>query len=412
MSKVLTQSAESSTLAAARWRQSSHRAADQIPALDWDRAPYNRWSFQHVRELVPTVEVWRGMGPASVLSENRQDIGRIGYTCHDGSKSTIGALLEATSTDGFMVLKHNRIVAEIYLNGMTERTLHLSQSVAKSVTASVAGSLIGRGLLDPAAPVTQYLPELASTAYDGATVRHLLDMTSGVRFGEEYTDRFSDIGMTDVASGWKPIPGKKPPGGDWPASLWAQILTLKTKEAEHGSRFRYRSIETDVLAFCMERASGKRLAPLVSEHLWQPMGADESACFTVDRSGYALADGGFNATLRDYARVGLVHLNMGSFNGRSILPAEWITDIRRGAHGLMNTDGQELFPNGVYRNQFWIEDKSKETVMARGVFGQLIYIAPEHDMVVVKLSSYPDFTNLAFSRDTLAGIHAIAAELT
>ncbi len=119
------------------WRRTSHRAADQIPGEVWDRAPYNRWSFQHIRELVPTVEVWRGRGPVSVLEEAKQDISRIAFKRHDGSASTVAGMLETTCTDGFIVLKNNRIVSEIYLNGMTERTLHLSQSVAKSVTASV-----------------------------------------------------------------------------------------------------------------------------------------------------------------------------------------------------------------------------------------------------------------------------------
>ena len=395
------------------WRASSHRPEDHVPAADWDRAPWNRWAFQHVREMVPTVEVWRGAGPESLLAEARQDIGRIAVARADGTKSTVSGVLEATFTDGFIVIHRGRIIAEQYGNGMTERTLHLSQSVAKSVTASVAGVLIHGGLLDPAAPVTRYLPELATTAYAGATVQHVLDMTSGVAFNEEdYTDRFSDIGQTDVASGWKPFPLEPPPSGAWPASIWDQILTLKTKEAGHGSRFQYRSIETDVLAFCMERASGTRLATLVSEHLWQPMGAGESACFTVDRSGYALANGGFNATLRDYARVGLVHLGMGTFNGRSILPAEWIDDIRRGSHGLMDDYGRQLFPNGVYRNQFWVADRARETVQARGIFGQLIYIAPEHELVVAKLSSYPSPVILQHSQDILAAINAIAAELS
>lgn len=394
-----------------RWRQSSHKAADRIPGETWDRAPYNRWSFQHIRELVPTVEVWRGPGLASTLPSAPQDLGRIGLARHDGSKASVADVLAATCTDGFIVVKSGRIAYEVYLNGMTERTLHLSQSVAKSVTASVAGVLIGQGLLDPDALVTDYLSELSATAYAGAKLQQVLDMTTGVRFGEEYTDRFSDIGITDVSSGWKPVPAEKPPGGEWPASIWDQILTLKTKEAEHGSRFKYRSIETEVLGFCMERAAGKRLAELTSELLWQPMGAEESANFTVDRSGSALADGGFNATLRDYARVGLVHLGMGTFNGRSILPAEWVLDIRRGKHGLFNDESRVLMPNGCYRNQFWIEDQAKETTMARGVFGQLIYIAPEHDMVVVKLASQPDFINEANNRDTLAAIRAIATEL-
>ena len=346
------------------------------------------------------------------LPSQLQDLGRICFTCHDGRRSTVTALLQDTFTDGFLVAHRGCIVAEHYFNGMTPRTLHLSQSVAKSVTACVTGVLIARGILDPLAPVTQYLPELAATGYAGAKIAHLLDMTSGVAFNEDdYTDRNSDIGKSDVASGWKPVPLSGPSGETWPNSLWEQILGLKVRDAEHGTRFKYRSIETDVLAFCMERASGQRLASLISEHLWQPMGAEESASFTVDRTGYALASGGFNATLRDYARVGFVHLGLGSFGGHAILPPDWVTDIRRGGHGMMSDAGRELFPKGCYRNQFWVEDMSRETVQARGIFGQLIVIDPHHELVVVKLSTQTLPVQLQQSRDTLAAIRAVASEL-
>ncbi len=135
-------------------------------------------------------------------------------------------------TDGFLVLHKGAIVFETYMNGMTPRTLHLSQSVAKSLTGVLAGILAGRGLLDPQAPITDYLPELKATAYDGAKVQHMLDMGSGVAYSEEYTDPFSDVGQTDVASGWKVKPAGD--GRAWPETMWEQILGLKTKEAEHG----------------------------------------------------------------------------------------------------------------------------------------------------------------------------------
>jgi CubicO group peptidase (beta-lactamase class C family) len=253
------------------------------------------------------------------------------------------------------------------------------------------------------------LPELAATAYQGATLQQVLDMTSGVRFSEDYTDPYSDVGKVDVASGWKPAPN----GGEgFPDHVWELILALTTRERPHGERFVYRSIETDVLAFCMERASGKRLPQLVSELLWQPMGAAESACFTVDRAGYALAEGGFNATLRDYARFGSLYLNDGVFNGRQIVPVAWIKATQTGNHALFGDPYTLTTPNGAYRNQFWIEDVSRSVVMCRGVFGQLIYIDAAHGIVVVKLSSWPDFLNLEFGIDTLRMVHALVDEIT
>ena len=151
--------------------------------------------------------------------------------------------------------------------------------MAKSGTASICGILVGRGLIDPAALVTDYLPGLSKTGWAGATVQHVLDMTTGVRFSEEYTDPYSEMGQTDVAAGWKPIPPGSDPDFKWPSNVWDLILGLKDQTRPHGAAFEYRSIETDVLAFIMERVSGKRLAELISQELWQKLGAEESACF-------------------------------------------------------------------------------------------------------------------------------------
>jgi len=382
-------------------------AESRVPRQDWDRAPWNRWSFQHIREILPTVEVWRGRGPVWDLPRAERNLDDVAFGRDDDRELTVAAWLDEDFTDGFLVAHRNRIVCERYMNGMTDRTLHLSQSVAKSVTATVAGILVGRGRLDPERPVTDYLPELEKTAWKGALLRHVLDMTSGVRFVEDYEAPDSDIALTDVASGWKP----RRSGQDAPACMWDQILGLKVRDREHGEIFRYKSIETDVLAHCMERVTDTRLAELIGCELWAPMGAEESACFTVDSAGYPLADGGFNATLRDYARFGLLHLNGGAAAGRRLLPAAWIEDTRNGDHGIFGPPYTEALPDGAYRNQFWIPVCGKPAYMARGVFGQLIHIDPAHEMVTVKLSSWPEFQSPPRSRTFLNAVRAIAHRL-
>ena len=133
-------------------------------------------------------------------------------------------------------------------------------------------------------------------------------MASGVTFDETYTDPYSDIGQLDVAVGLEADPARQRPAFRWPRHVFEQVLGLGKLDCRHGDRFSYRSIETEVLGFCMERVTGKRLPQIVSDEIWQPMGAEQSACFTVDPAGSALADGGFNACLRDYARVGLLYL--------------------------------------------------------------------------------------------------------
>ncbi|MGE0502633.1 MAG: serine hydrolase domain-containing protein [Rhizobiaceae bacterium] len=373
--------------------------------LDWDRPPWNRWSFQHIREILPTAEVWRGTGHRSRLERAERDLDGLAVAAVDGGETTLAGLLDETYTDAFLVLKDGRVACERYFNGMSERTLHLSQSMAKSVTATVFGILAGRGEVDPDRLVTDYLPELEKTGWRGATLRHALDMTSGVRYSEEYTDPYSDVGQTDVASGWKPVPPGTDPAFRWPAHMWEQILGLTETVRPHGEAFEYRSIETDVLAFAMERVTGRRLPQLVSKELWQKLGTDESACFTVDAAGYALADGGFNATLRDYGRFGQLILD----GGRGIVPESWIEETRSGRHG---PEFSTSMPEASYRNQFWIEDPRSRNLMCRGVFGQLIHIDFSHRMVTVKLSSWPDFVSVPFSAATLAAIRAIARELS
>lgn len=378
-----------------------------IPRSEWDRAPWNRWSFQHVAEILPTVAISRGPGPVREFERREQDLDGLLVGSVGGGEVPLAAFLEETFTDGFLVLREGAIVYERYLNGMDERTLHLSQSVAKSFVGALTGILARRRIVDVNAKVTDILPEVGATAYAGATVKHLLDMTSGVRFTEDYTDPLSDMGRADVASGWKPMP----PGDDasrWPANMFELILSLREAERDHGERFSYRSIETDVLALVLERASGKRLAQLMSEELWQTLGMEQDANMTVDSAGFALADGGLNACLRDYGRFGQMMLD----EGARVVPANWVEATRSGQHEMFGAPYTAVLPKGAYRNQFWVEDARNRTLMARGVFGQLIYISWEFRMVVVKLSSWPEFVNPAWTVATINAVRAIGAALS
>jgi CubicO group peptidase (beta-lactamase class C family) len=378
-----------------------------IPRADWDRAPWNRWTFQHIAEVLATAAVRRRPGEPSPLPEVHQPIDEIGFSI-DGESDTVAGFLAKSFTDGFLALHRGKVVAERYANGMTPSTLHLSQSVAKSVVGTVAGIVIARGALDPAAPLTDYLPELAATAYRGATVQQVLDMTSGVVFDETYTAVDSHMAKLDVAAGWK-----DPPDPSWPRTVLDLILTLAEASRPHGEAFEYRSIETDVLAMAMERATGVRLAELVAQELWQPLGAEADANFTIDPAGYALADGGFNATLRDYARFALLHLDRGTVAGRRVVPEDWLAEIVRGDAQKFGEAPRTVLPKGAYHNQFWVEDPAGSAAyMARGVFGQLVYIDPAAEFAAVKLSSWPEFTNATRTRTALAAVRAIRDALT
>ncbi|HEY7688588.1 MAG TPA: serine hydrolase [Dongiaceae bacterium] len=372
---------------------------------NWDLPPYNRWSFQNVRKVLPTAPVARGAGAVDALPTDNQDLAAVAFTAMDGSKRSLAQLLADTYTDGFIVVHRGRIVTEIYFNDMTPSTEHLSQSVAKSLVSTVCGILIHDGLLDPQAPLTQYVPELARCGYGDATLNHVLDMRSGVRFNETYGDPDADITLFDIVTGWRP------PRDGVPLSVYDYLLTLP-KDREHGGDFKYRSVETDVIGWVMERAADRHLCDLVSRHVWSRIGVGHEAYFTVDRAGSALADGGFNATLRDYARFGLLHLNDGRAMGQQIVPKEWVRACRTGDPRLFGEPYNILTPGGAYSKQWWIKDVDKGISQARGIFGQLIWIDPPAEMVAVKLSSWPEYLMPEFSFNTYRAIEAIARELS
>ncbi len=380
----------------------------RVSHANWDSPPFNRWAFQHIRQILPTVAVRRGRGHAARFEADLQELDDLAVTDHDGCQRTLRQVLDQTYTDGFLVLHRGRLVLERYFNGMGEDSLHLSQSVAKSVTAATAGVLIGRGLLDPEAPVSDYVPELDTSGYAGATLRHLLDMRSGVRFSEDYGVPGADVMHEEYVCGWKPWPADAP--ADLPTCMYDFMLTLP-RERAHGGAFLYRSIETDVIAWAMERVSNTPLAELVSREIWRPLGAERDANFTVDPAGFASADGGFNASLRDYGRFGQMYCNGGAFNGQQILTADYVRDTLAGDPSAFAGHYVDIFPRGAYRNQFWIRDVDKAQIMASGVFGQLIYIDIPKEIVVVKLSSWPDYLNLDFLLTTLSAIDALTEAL-
>ena len=181
---------------------------------------------------------------------------------------------------------------------------------------------------------------------------------------------------------------------------------------QHGSVFEYKSVETDVVAWALERAANKSLAELVSELIWKKIGAEQNAFYTVDRAGTALADGGFNATLRDYARFGLMMQNSGSVGGAEVVPESWVDEFAQGDSSIYGTPYTDTSPDGAYSNFWWVDNIEKGDFMARGVFGQMIYVNRSASLTIVKLSTWPDYVITNFTKDSLAAFKAIQNHLS
>jgi CubicO group peptidase (beta-lactamase class C family) len=383
-------------------------SSDRVVGVhNWSTYPHLRWGFLHTREIVPTARIERGTGPVVALEPGLRDVAGITFPWA-GERMTVAEMLERTYADGFLVLHGGRVAMEHYGPGMTPATTHLLQSVSKSIAGTVAGVLVGRGLLDPDAPVTAYVDELAGTSFEGATVRHVLDMRTGTAYDETYDDPASDVYLTEVLAGWRPPADED--GGV--AHVYDQITRLGNARP-HGQVFDYRSILTELLAWVLERASGVRYPELVSETLWSRIGAEQDADITI-RHGVTLPDGGVCVTLRDLARFGLMHLREGRVGDAQVVPREWVLDTRHGddesIQAYARAEDVEVHAGEMYRNQFWVLER--DTVYAGlGIHGQMAWINVPADVVCVKLSTWPSPTDDELEGCCLTAFAAIADAL-
>lgn len=379
----------------------------RVTLLNWQDPPFNRWSFQHLRELIPTQRIPRGHGPASALVHHDRalDPDAVGVHRRSGGISSLTQVLAETWTDAVVIVHDGRIVLERYDNDMTPHTPHLLMSVSKSVVGCVAGVLAARGVLDPELPVTAYVPEIAASGYGGATVRNLLDMRTGVAFREEYTNTDSEVRVMERYIGWRP--GLSP--GDF-GGLYSYLTTVAPATG-HGGPFVYRSADTDLLGWVCERAAGIRMADLIAQLIWQPMGAEADAEITCDGVGSAIHDGGMSATARDVARFGQLLLDDGYVAGIPVLPQQWLSASRaldpdiRGAFAASNSEAQ--MPGGWYRNQFWfVPGPLGDVQLCLGIHGQMVLVDRATRTVSVKMSTWPSAQSPDYLLDTIRGFTA------
>jgi CubicO group peptidase (beta-lactamase class C family) len=379
----------------------------RVTLANWQDPPFNRWAFQHMRELIPSQVIPASpYGPTALLPSSRP-MGNPLVTRPDGSTVTVEEVLAGTFTDALVVVQDGELVAERYYAGMTAGTRHLLMSVSKSIVGCVTGVLAGRGLLDPGDPVTAYVPEVAGSGYAGASIRDLLDMRTGVAFRETYTALDAEVRVMERSMGWRP-----PLPGD-PEGAYPYLATLGSA-GPHGGEFTYRSADSDMLGWVCERASGIRMADLISALIWQPIGAERDAEITCDPLGSAIHDGGISATARDLARFGQLLVDDGTVRGRTVVPEAWLYDVRAPEPGVReafaSTDNEPVLPGGWYRSQFWvIPGPGGPVLVCLGIHGQLIYADRATRTVVVKLSSWPDAQHAGYLVDTLRACAAVAA---
>ena len=373
------------------------------------RYPAMRWSVCNFRQLMPTVNVSRGLdAPEPLPRAMRDDIDEMLFTPISGARSmTWAESLAANYTDGILVLHKGYIVYERYFGVLEEDGQHGAMSVTKSFVGTLGAMLVAESVIDASKRVDEYVPELAQSAFGDATVQQVLDMTTGLRFSEDYADPNAEVWAHAHAG--NPLP--KPEGYTGPRSYY-EFLQGVPKQGEHGKAFGYKTVNTDALGWILARVTGRSVADLLSERIWRCLGAEQDAYFTVDSIGTPFAGGGLNTGLRDLARFGEMIRNGGAFNGQQILPKAAIDDIRRGGdRAAFAKAGYKLLNGWSYRNMWWITHNEHGAFAARGVHGQVIYIDPKAEMVLARFASHPVASNAQNDPTSLPAYHALARHL-
>ncbi|MBB4614178.1 serine hydrolase domain-containing protein [Novosphingobium taihuense] len=360
------------------------------PALATDEAPshamqelrriffadprINMLTFHNMDEIFHTLPV-RTRGKAKPMARAELPID-FSYSFR-GETVRAEDFLERSFTNALLIIKDDRIVYERYRNLTGPQTKFLSMSMAKSITSILIGAAVQDGLITSVDDqVVAYVPELKGTAYDGVTIKDTLLMRSGIERSDRY-DPDPNSEMTRLREATMIQNTRR---------ATDEALTVKRRD-EPGARFNYSTLNTTVLGWIIEKASGKTLPEYMSRRLWQPLGAEADGFFITDGPpgvGRATNGMGYNAVLRDYGRIGQMMLHNGKANGRQIIPAAWVRESTVPI-GPEPADGEQTLG---YQYQWWTLVNSN-AYMAVGLQGQFIYVDPDTRTVVVKLSYFP-----------------------
>lgn len=303
-------------------------------------------------------------------------------------QSTLESYIEKNHIGGVLVLQNDKILLEAYGEHTTDTTVWTSFSVAKSVSSMLLGAALKDGSIESMEdPLEKYIPELKYEDYGKVTVRQLLTMTSGIAWNEDYADENSDVAQMYQAE----CEGNE-----------AHILTyMKSLKFKHnpGSRWNYSTGETDLLGILIQKATGKNLAEYLSEKIWKPWGMESQAYWLADEcSNLSIGGSGISATLRDYGRIGSLMLHQGKRDGENLLAEEWVQD----ATSLLIKTGED---NSGYGYLWWLDKEGN--YMAVGIFGQMVYINPEKNLVIAQFAAWPKAASKTLSRNRQEFIKAV-----
>jgi len=343
------------------------RPSGSAAVLFWSQAQKES-GFARMETLFPTHVVKRGAQarPLPAGAPLQLDISI------DGGSETVEQFMSEQRTAGLLVIQDGQLRLERYALGDGEQGRWTSFSVAKSITSTLVGAAIRDGAIQSVDDViTRYITGLKGSAYEGVTIRQVLTMTSGVKWNEDYTDPDSDVSRLFGAA--------PEPGLDSTVSYMRKL----PREAAPGSKWVYKTGETNLIGVLVSAATHRTLADYLSEKIWRPYGMEQDAAWMIDERGQEAGGCCLSASLRDFGRFGMFILGGGLAGGKPVLPEGWIASATR--------KQAEIGEPGLgYGYQWWTQDDG--TFNALGIFGQAIHLDPKRKLVIVTSSAWPQAT--------------------
>ncbi|WP_020593351.1 serine hydrolase domain-containing protein [Kiloniella laminariae] len=350
---------------------------------NWRQRPYSTWSFQHANEIVPSAVIPRD--PDSVLSpeQTTSDFAEQKITIKE-QKLSVENFLKQSETDICLVNKARKRILSWQAPHACAHKPHIIFSISKSFTGILAGQLVDAGSLDLEKTVGYYLPEAKSSGFADCSLQHLLDMRVSIRFSEEYLNQDGDYARYRRATAWNPRSADQKEEG-----LAEFLFSLPKRQAQHGGPFHYLSPASDLLGLLVERVAGVPYSQLMSENLWQPLKAEHNAMITLDHLGAPRGAGGISVHAEDLLRLGEMLRLGGQINNKQIVSQRWLDDMLSAGDAKAWKQGNfaDFLPEGRYRNQWYQLDSPDKAFLAVGIHGQWLYVIPEKEIVIVKLSS-------------------------
>ena len=369
------------------------RVYKMIHLYDEDRIVYN---FVNMDKIFPSTGIDASKEP-HVFKKKQFKLPE--FYEFEGKKHDLSQALDYFKSDGMIVLHDGYLVYENYWHGNSKDSKHISWSVAKSFLSALIGIAHNDGLIpDLDEPITKYLKDFIGTGYDNVPIKDILQMSSGVTFNEDYADYNSDINRFGraIAQG---------------TSMREFAKTLKNGK-KPGTYNHYVSIDTQMLAMLLEEVTGMSITQNLQEKIWNKIGMEHDAYYMIDDTGMEVALGGLNASLRDYAKFGLLYLNQGRWNEEQVVPKSWVESSHDANAPHLLPGENELSSNSWgYGYQWWIPGFPDTDFTAAGIYNQYIYVDPITKVVIAKTSSNHKFNEeRQYSKDAHVAIFRAIAK--